>query len=59
MMYEVIIVFGVHNSQMMKITVNALLVVEKMSMLEILIKVGRYDDKQCTSVIVSKITWNK
>lgn len=58
-MYEVIIVFGVHNSQMMKITVNALLVVEKMSMLEILIKVGRYDDKQCTSVIVSKITWNK
>lgn len=58
-MYEVIIVFGVHNSQMMKITVNALLVVEKMSMLEIFIKVGRYDDKQCTSVIVSKIAWNK
>lgn len=58
-MYEVIIVFGVHNSQMMKITVNALLVVEKMSMLEIFIKVGRYDDIKCTSVIVSKITWNK
>lgn len=59
MMYEVIIVFGVHNSQMMKITVNALLVVEKMSMLEIFLKVGRYDDIQCTSVIVSKIAWNK
>jgi hypothetical protein len=50
-MQEVIIVLGVHNSQMMKITANALLVVEKMSMFEIFIKVGRYDI-QCTSDVL-------